>query len=143
MLIQPNAIGLATEAKQDTLITSLAPGQKAASASLSTVMATGASLSVTGTLGTTVPVRAPDSGVVTVGTTALQLPSRVAATAILSWSTGNTGTIYVGTSSAVTAANAGFELDTNARSMPIEANNLNEYWVIASAAGQILRWVSS
>ena len=154
LTVDTQLTGLSTEAKQDSIISALsapleveypatALGQKAPETSLSVVMATGTQLEVTGTLDTNPTTKTPNSGTVTIGTTAVQLPNIPAQSAILSWSSSNSGKIYIGTTSGVTSANAGYELDTNLRSLPVELNNLNEYYAIGSAAGQVLRWLSS
>ena len=121
----------------------LPTGQQSTANSLSVVMAVGASVAVTGTLATTAPIKTPGSGSITIGTTAVQLSTRTANNAVLSWASTNTGIIYIGTSNAVTAATAGFELSTDSRSLPVECNNVSEYWAIASAASQTLRWIAS
>ena len=87
--------------------------------------------------------RTPASGSLTVGLMAVRLPTQPANDLVIQWDSANTGTIYIGASNTVTASNAGFVLDTNSRSLPMSVSNVDNFYAIASSAGQVLRWVSS
>jgi len=78
-------------------------------------------------------------GQVTVGTSAVQLPSAAAVKGVLVKAhKDNTGTVYVGKDSAVSTTN-GFEL---APGEAIEVDNANKIWLIADAADQKVSWIA-
>ena len=80
-------------------------------------------------------------GQVTVGTLAVQLPSAGAAKGVLVKAhKGNSGTVYIGNSNAVSTT-TGFELAAG-EAVVIEVNNANLIWVIADTADQKVSWVA-
>jgi len=80
-------------------------------------------------------------GQVTVGITAVQLPSASAVKGVLVKAhKDNTGKVYVGNSSTVTTS-TGFELAAG-EAVVIEVDNANRIWVIADAADQKISWIA-
>ena len=82
-----------------------------------------------------------------IGTSAVQLTetsSRSKRGVLIKAATGNTGIVYVGTSSSVTAdstdATDGFELSAS-ESVVVEMDNPSNIYVIASGSGQKVFWI--
>lgn len=79
------------------------------------------------------------SGVVAVGTTAVQLPATGAGRIIVRAAGGNTGTVTLG-GSGVTSL-GGLTLSAG-QSQTLDLNNLNMLYAIASGAGQSLEYLA-